>query len=1129
MDKIRIPLLPVTRILLIAGLALACAGWLPSADASDAEAYFETAIRPIFAERCVECHGAEKQKNGLRLDSREGVLRGGQQGPALIAGDAAKSLLHAVLTHAGEVKMPPAGKLSDEELAAIDAWITLGAPWPKGPAALLTQAKLPPEEQVRRSRESHWAFQPVAEPTLPAVARASWVTSSIDRFVLARLEEADLEPSHEADRRTLLRRASYDLTGLPPTAAEIEDFENDGSPDAFAKVVTRLLESTAYGERWGRYWLDVARYADTKGYVFQQERNFAFSHTYRDYVIRALNEDLPYDTFIRQQLAADQMDLGEDKRPLAAMGFLTLGRRFIGNIHDITDDRIDVVTRGLLGLTVACARCHDHKYDPISMQDYYALYGVFRSSEEPGEPPFIAAPDPEDPEYQAFEKEVNARQADADTFSRQLHVDLLAHARTNMSNYLLAAHDARGMTDDEPLQALARDRDLRWQLVKTWRAFLEGRTDPADPVYGPWLAFAALPEEAFADGAGALAQRVAEGKYQEKPANPLIAKAFEGDPPASMAQVAERYGAVLSAVDAQWRDRLAAATQIAQRDGAAVVLPEGLTDPNAEAVRQAIYGPESPANVPVADVMTLSDVPTRDRVRQLNNAVDRVKATHPGRPDRAMSLQDAATLFDPYVFERGKAENKGPEVPRRFLSVLSEGEPAPFVHGSGRLDLANAIASRDNPLTARVMVNRIWMHHFGRPLADTPSDFGLRTAPPSHPELLDYLAWQFMENGWSLKALHRLIMLSSTYQQASEARPDGLKADPENRLLWRQNRRRLDFEAMRDSILFASGTLDRAMGGPSVDIVDPPYTTRRTVYSFIERQNLPSKFRTFDFAGPDTHSPGRFRTTVPQQALFMLNSTFINEEARRLAAREEVRRAACGDPRTKALYRLALQREPAAEECAIASVYIDQGPAEGPVRSPWRHGYGAVDIEAGRTASFTPLPHFTGNMWQGGPQVPDAALGWVTLGAGGGHPGNNDGHDAIRRWVAPVSGTLWISGTLGHASENGDGVQGWIVSSREGVLWSNTAWHGEVETLVTAAEVEAGDTIDFVTGCGENTSFDSFGWSPRIRMETADVDCGGTTAWAADTGFGGPEAVPLDAWERYAQVLLLANEFLFVD
>jgi mono/diheme cytochrome c family protein len=1091
--------------------------------------YFETHVRPVLAENCVECHGPPRQRSGLRLDSRAGVLRGGESGPALVPGDVAQSLLLQVLRYDGAVKMPPPGKLDDAAIAAIEHWVAMGAPWPAETAEPLDAAK-PFAEIIAEAREQHWAFQPVTAPALPEVSDGAWARSPIDYFVLAQLEQAGLGPSPTAGKRTLIRRATFDLIGLPPTRDEVEAFEQDDSPEAFETVVDRLLASPHYGERWARYWLDVARYADTKGYVFQEERAFPFSHTYRDYVIRAFNDDLPYDEFLMHQLAADQMELGEDKRPLAAMGYLTLGRRFIGNVHDIVDDRIDVVTRGMMGLTVSCARCHDHKYDPISAADYYALYGVFRSSEEPAELPLIAAPNMDDTLYQEYVTEVTAKETEVARFLERLHVELLQHTRDITVEYLMAAHEARDVQGDEPLQTIARDRALRWQLVQRWRAFLNAKTDAPDAVWTPWQAFAALAPDEFAARAPELAQRFVEAKHEAQPVNARIAAAFKGDAPASMDDVAARYGRVLHSAAREWADLLASHSQIAARTGA-FAPPAGLPDPDADAIRLVLYGADSPANIPAADVEMLSDVPTQNKVRDRRNAVLRVQATHPGRPDRAMALVDAAKLFDPYVFLRGKVENKGEKVPRRFLEVLDPAGKA-FEQGSGRLELAQAIASAENPLTARVMVNRVWMYHFGQALVDSTSDFGLRSDEPTHPELLDYLAARFVQEGWSMKKLHRAIMLSNAYQQASEDREDGLSMDPENRLLWRQNRQRLDLESMRDAVLAAAGTLDATMFGPSVTITQRPFPTRRSVYSFIERQNLPGMFRTFDFASPDTHSPKRYATTVPQQALFMMNGPFVVEQARLLAGR------AVGEPveRVRELYARVFQRYPTEEELRLAEMFLEQSTTSMPIAPPgpreWQYGYGTVDEAANAVVSFTPMPHWTGQAWQGGPNLPDAALGWVTLHSHGGHPGGDADHSVIRRWISPVEGVIGIVGDLKHGAEAGDGVIGYIVSSRDGIVWKGAVRNGEIPTNVEIINVAPGDTLDLVVACGENEQHDSFTWHPRIYVNEAVGDIPVKTEWLARLDFAGPPPqppAPLEPWEQYAQVLLMTNEFMFVD
>jgi hypothetical protein len=1115
--------------------ALACAISVRAAEPSpEAVEFFETRVRPVLADRCFKCHGPETQKAGLRLDARSTMLAGGEGGPVLLEGDQAPgSRILQVITYDMQTKMPPDAKLPQEQIDAITEWVKMGSPWPGGGEIVAANKTTAWAERVAAARSSQWSFQPVNLPAAPAVATTDWARTPIDQFILAQLEGKQLAPSPRADKRTLIRRAYMDLTGLAPSNDEVRAFETDEAPDAFDKVIEQLLASPRYGERWGRHWLDVARYADTKGYVFQEERNFGFSHTYRDYVVRAFNDDLPYNVFLKQQLAADLLDLGGDKRPLAALGYLSLGRRFVGNIHDITDDRIDVVMRGMQGLTVSCARCHDHKYDAISSADYYGLYGIFRSSTEPPELPLIEEPDPKDPQYQEFLAEFNRKQAEKESLVDQIQTDLLIHCRDQVGTYFTAASKAWDL-DDPNLRVLAKDFGVKWQIVTRWRDHLKGLSASPHPVLGPWFAYRALPEAEFAARSAELAGQIAGKQLNGQPVNPRIAQRFEGEAPKSLDEVTARYAEAFREAGKAWADLLASHQQIAlgQPERAAEA-PQALADLNLEAVRQILFAKDSPANIPRADVWGLSEVPIQNQMRDKDNAIARVKNTHPGRPDRAMALVDGE-LFNPYVFRRGQPGSRGDDVPRKFLDVLSAPGAAPYTNGSGRLELANAIAAEGNPLTARVMVNRIWMHHFGRPLVGTPSDFGARSDAPSHPELLDYLASEFMAGNWSVKNLHRMIMRSAVYQQQSAARPEGLGADPENRLLWRQNRQRLDFEAMRDGVLLAAGRLDTTMGGEGVSIVDAPFSTRRTIYGQVERQNLPAVFRTFDFANPDIHTPMRVNTTVPQQALFLMNSPFLVEQAEQLAARESVAQKVMPEERIAALYQAVYQRDPAPEEIDLGKRFVEHQQTASPdafAHPRWQYGYGPVNAATGALESYTPLPFFTGSSWQGGPALPDPKTDWASLHSHGGHPGPQ-GFAAVRRWTAPYDGTIAIDGDLKHGSAEGDGVFGSAVASNGQVLWRGSAHNSSTPTNFEGFQVKAGDTIDLVVDCGTNTSFDSFTWHPRIHVTAAadgDNSAGREREWLSRLGFQGPPPPPIEPWGKYAQVLLMSNEFMFVD
>jgi hypothetical protein len=697
--------------------------------------FFETKVRPVLAEHCYACHGGKKQQGGVRLDSRAAAVKTGDDGAAVVPGHPDKSLLVRALRYEGEIKMPPKAKLPQAVIDDLTTWIQLGAVWPD-------EKNITTKGGVDASK--HWAFQPVRKPDVPKVSLPEWAANPVDALVLAKLDAKGLKPNAPADRRTLLRRLKFDLLGIPPTYDEVKAFESDTSPNAFEKRVDQYLASPQYGERWARHWLDVARYADTKGYVFQEERRYAYAYAYRDWVIKAFNDDLPYDQFLVQQLAADRL-VAAKQAPAssqAAMGFLTLGRRFLNNSHDIIDDRIDVVSRGLMGLTVACARCHDHKYDPIPTKDYYSLYGVFSSSTEPKDLPLLGEPE-KTPEYVAF-----------------------------------------------------------------------------------------------------------QGKVQE------LEKA--------VTEFKDKNKKELDAKNRKFQDDL----------------------------------------------------------RALQKKVDGFKATSPFAPARGMVLVDSPNPGNARVLNRGNPGNPGAVVPRQFLEVLSGPKREPFKDGSGRLELARAVASKDNPLTPRVFVNRVWLHHFGAPLVSTPSDFGVRSDPPSHPELLDYLAAQFVEDGWSIKKLHRRIVLSRVYQMSSDDHPQAAAADAENRLLARANRRRLEFESLRDSLLAVSGQLDTKLYGPAVDLTKAPFPTRRTIYGFIDRQNLPGLFRTFDFASPDATNPQRYQTTVPQQALFLLNHPFVQEQAKKILARPDVADAD-RTAKIQKLHRLLYARDADADEVRLGLRFIE--------------------------------------------------------------------------------------------------------------------------------------------------------------------------------------------------------------
>ncbi len=897
-----------------------------SARAADEQRDFETKVRPILVARCQTCHGAKKQESNLRLDTKAGFKKGGDNGVVIDSKQLDQSELLLAVRREGGRKMPPDKPLPAEELDVLAEWIRRGAFWPNDAAAPAADAAT-----------KHWAFQSIVLPPVPRLPNDEWSNTPLDRFVLAKLREASLSPSQSADNRTLLRRVSFNLIGLPPTPDELEDFLADDSPDAFEKVVDRLLSSPHYGERWGRHWLDVARYADTKGYVFFEEKKFPWAWTYRDYVIRSFNGDLPFDRFVTEQLAADQLELGDDKRPLAAMGFLTLGGRFMNNLHDVLDDRIDVVSRGLLGLTATCARCHDHKFDPIPQADYYSLYGVFRSSIEPTLPPEFLPP-PQTEEYAKFSTEMLSRQKKLTDFVTGKHAALVTSARARAAEYLLAAQAQMEKPPTDDFMLLADTNDINPTMTLRWQVALEAARKRPHPVWQAWTEFAALPSDQFAAKSGDVVRRLGTlarpptaindenekkdrtGKSARPTVNPLVVTALCEPPPQSLNEVATRYGELLKQIDAKWQQ----------------TKPAPLADPHEEEIRRVLYGPDAPPDVPLAMgwgfLSLFPDRPTQGEYQKLIKELEQWSMTTAGAPARAMVLIDDATPFDPQIFLRGNPNRFGAHVPRQSLAIATP-DRKPFKTGSGRLELARSIVDPRNPLTARVFVNRVWMHHFGTGLVTTPSDFGLRSDPPSHPELLDWLAANFIKSGWSVKWLHRQIVLSATWQASSDSEKglrlsaDGSRpsADPDNRWLSHSNRRRLEWEPLRDSLLAASGTMNRRIGGESVELLGG-FNPRRALYGTLDRLDVPNLLTTFDFPTPAATNPQRDSTTVAPQALFLMNGELSYEAARQLQVRPKVVAAVDPPSRVRQLFLICFQRVPTDAEQQAAGEFLGDKP-----------------------------------------------------------------------------------------------------------------------------------------------------------------------------------------------------------
>jgi len=1118
----------VVLLLMIAGLlpGTAAAG----GDDPRAAEFFENEIRPLLAEKCQQCHGAGKVRGGLRLTERDLVLKGGGRGPAAVPGKPAESLMLEAVEQGGDLKMPPKMKLSEAEIARLKRWIDLGLPWPGAPARSAPGAEgaISKRDEPRR----WWSLQPVRATTVPEVKDVAWPRTEVDRFILAGLEARRMTPAPPAGKRTLLRRATFDLTGLPPKPDEVDSFLADPSPDAFARVVDRLLASPAYGERWGRHWLDVVRYADARDLIqLPPPSDFREAWRYRDWVVEAFNRDLSYAEFLRYQIAGDLLPPREpggiNKDGLIATGLLAIADFVPGDVDkdlmiaDYVNDQVDVVSRAFLGLTIACARCHDHKFDPISTEDYYALAGIFFSTSlipgpVPGNTPLVRVPllsRDELARVQAQDAAGKRRRAELeqqlpDAVDRESIASLKPEVTGETARYLVAAseyrkHPARPAT--RPLGELARERKLREDLLAAWVHYLDavekqpaGRHSTVCDAASGKLAGSALAQaaeklqQALAAQAASLEAESARSPEKQRLARACVLR-FRADDPYLLTDSDSRvllwpnrsglpadarpsrrgigpkktnaaingHTKTLLQFDGQslleaprrvppagslfvvfqsantarpgqrllgWEDSdvgkhglslmpepggplrailrnngqagdLVDARRVSgfeivcvtwgpdgttlHRNGVAAGSHKGIdalsADPAIEALQlggpgsggsprfrgdlaeirvyhrqldnaernlvetelhQAWFeptGPNGPTRDPRAELLDelmsargpfwlpaverrkLLPLETQSRLARLDHELDALKRKPPLEIPQAVSVQDGGPkgtrhegFKDAHVFLRGNHKRLGKTVPRGWPRILTAGHPARINAGSGRLQLADWLTRPDNPLTARVMVNRIWQHHFGAALVRTANDFGRRGDRPSNPELLDQLAVRFVQSGWSVKAMHRLIMLSSAYQQSSRG-GEGLARDLENRLFGRMNRRRLEAEAIRDSLLAVAGRLDGRRGGPAfVDLAVP----RRTVYFMSVRTgpNTSDFGRLFDRADPGSIVAERGQSIVAPQALFFLNDPFVSDLAGALAARLVRERPADNIARIKRLYSLTLGRPPSPAE-----------------------------------------------------------------------------------------------------------------------------------------------------------------------------------------------------------------------
>jgi hypothetical protein len=846
--------------------------------------FFEKKVRPLFASRCTPCHAGTSNRAGLNLSTPQNIARGGDSGPIVSTTKPEDSKLLKVVGYNDRLKMPPTGKLSDQEIADLQEWVRLGAPMPAaGPAA--AQAK---RKEFTKGQKEFWSFQPVKAPPVPSPASKAWVRNPVDAFILAKLEEKGIAPAPKASKTTLIRRATFDLTGLPPTPAEIQAFEDDQSPDAFAKVVDRLLASPRYGERWGRQWLDVARYADSTG--ADEDHRYPHAWRYRDYVIDAFNSDLPYDQFVREQIAGDLLpskDGGVNVKGIVATGFLALGPRLIAEqdkvkmLYDFIDEQIDTTSRAFLGLTVACARCHDHKFDPIPTRDYYSMASIFANSKaftkiEGTVSQMYFAPLVEKSvadAYEAAKNQVAEKRREIEIIKAREHERQIEALKPKLADYMLASQ-GRPSGGLDP------------RVVEKWKKYLEG-TPEDKPQIARWLTAADKTE---------------------------AARAFQKD--------FENVWADFSKKVAAWRIKYAAAR-------AAGAMPPDV--PKAGEENNRFFTDVVSSKGPFGMDDSAMAAEARASIKSLTAQAEELKKAVPPEPPMACAVAEGTPVTQ-HVFVRGDAGSPGEEVPSRFLSIIAGENQPPITQGSGRMELARWLTDPKHPLTSRVMVNRIWQGHFTEGLVRTASNWGLLGEKPSHPELLDWLASEFVRSGWSIKAMHKLILLSNTYQMSSDITKQKSEVDTDNRLLSRFPRRRLDVEEIRDSMLMLDGSIDLTMGGTLQSgtgtdgensearrSINPATVKRRTVYLPLRRSNLPTLLNLFDFGDATTTGEGRSRTNVAPQALFMMNSAFVTDRANELAKqvsalpeRERVLRS----------YRTVLARQPENDEIDAALAFI---------------------------------------------------------------------------------------------------------------------------------------------------------------------------------------------------------------
>ena len=866
---------------------------------------FEKSVRPLLVTHCYECHSGAEANGGLLLDSRDGVLKGGDSGAAIISGDPEKSLLVLAVRYSNpDLQMPPKNRLTAAEVQTLEKWIANGAPDPR--LANTDGTPKPVGMSIDEGRE-FWSFRPIAKPEVPEVDNPNWVQTPIDAFMLAKLEATGLRAALPADKRTLIRRLTYDLIGVPPTPQEVHAFLTDDSPGAYSKIVERLLSSPAYGIRWGRHWLDVVRYADSNGL----DENLAYGNAwrFRDYVVEAFNRDKAFDRFLVEQLAGDLID-DADQESKTATGFLMLGAKVLAEPDrdklemDTIDEQLDTMGKVFLGMTFGCVRCHDHKFDPIKQSDYYALAAIFKSTKTFDGTNMGAikhwheysfASDEETAANKEIEKTIGEKKAAIASLRNKATEKIQNVARSKAADYLIAAAKFDLEAPLTTIDAIAKPKGLHPHILHHCRRYLANRHD--DPVFGLWHELA---ETDDLDGI----EKHFRALFAD--ANVALEEAHKIDPKSNR-----------------------------------------LEDPRLEAARAALFDTSGFLAIPAKPQLAL-DTETLAEYNRLSEEA-RIFESNAADAPSAMGVSDGTVISELPIHIRGSHRNLGRPVPRGFPEVMLASQTNRVladrvladrvlpVDRSGRLELAQWLAGKQHPLTARVFVNRIWGWHFGSGLVTSAENFGSLGDRPSHPELLDWLVSYFVESGWSTKELHRLILASSTYQMASSHQDESVASltDPENRLRWKFRLQRLDAEQIRDAILAVSGRLDDSLGGKSVPLRNRQFvfdhtsidhtkydSLRRALYLPVIRNNLYTLFEQFDFPDPTTPTGHRNSTTVAPQALLMMNSELIMDSADSLAQRlRDYSRD--NSARVQLAYELAFSRLPTGSEVQRAIDFIE--------------------------------------------------------------------------------------------------------------------------------------------------------------------------------------------------------------